>query len=84
MFKDEADFEKVVGRLNIDTEPNTAHRQKLRRQMLSVFNQTEQKPTNRIIVFRTLRRIIQYCPIISQIVTVGYSFHVLCFVNNLT
>ena len=58
MFKDEADFEKVVGRLNIDTEPNPAHRQKLRRQMLSVFNQAEQEPTTRIIVFRTLRSII--------------------------
>ena len=55
MFKDEADFEKVVGRLNIDAEPNPEHRQKLRRQMLSVFNQTEQESTTRIIAFRTLR-----------------------------
>ena len=58
MFKDEADFEKVVGRLNIDTEPNPVHRQKLRRQMLSVFNQAEQESATRIIVFRTLSRII--------------------------
>ncbi|MGB2863134.1 MAG: hypothetical protein WBC05_07390 [Sedimentisphaerales bacterium] len=58
MFKDEADFEKVVGRLNIDSEPNPAHREKLRRQMLSVFNQAGQEPATRIIVFRTLRRII--------------------------
>jgi len=57
MFKDEADFKKVVGRLNIDTEPNAEHRENLRRQMLSVFSQTEQKPSSRIIVFRTLRRI---------------------------
>ena len=62
MFKDEADFEKVVGRLNIDTEPNPAHRQKLRRRMLSVFNQAEQKTASRIIVFRTLRRIIMKSP----------------------
>lgn len=58
MFKDEADFEKVVGRLNIDTEPNPVHRQKLRRQMLSVFNQAEQKTATRMIAFRTLRSII--------------------------
>jgi hypothetical protein len=57
MFKDEADFEKVVGRLNVDTEPNPAHRQKLRRRVLSVFNQAEQESATRIIVFRTLRRI---------------------------
>jgi len=62
MFKDEADFEKVVGRLNIDTEPNPAHRQKLRRRMLSVFNEAEQEPSTRIIVFRTLRRIIMKSP----------------------
>ena len=57
MFKDEADFQKVVGRLNIDTEPNPEHRQKLRRQMLSVFKQAEQESATRIIVFRALRRI---------------------------
>jgi outer membrane lipoprotein-sorting protein len=63
MFKDEADFEKVVGRLNIDSEPNPAHREKLRRRMLSVFNRAEQEPSTRIIVFRTLRRIIMKSPV---------------------
>ena len=63
MFKDEADFEKVVGRLNIDTEPNPAHRENLRRQMLSVFNQAEQEPSTRIIVFRALRSLIMKSPI---------------------
>jgi len=63
MFKDEADFEKVVGRLNIDTEPNPAHRENLRRQMLSVFNQAEQESATRIIVFRTLRNLIMKSPI---------------------
>lgn len=62
MFKDEADFEKVVGRLKIDTEPNPEHKQKLRRQMLSVFNQAEQEPASRIIVFRTLRSLIMKSP----------------------
>jgi outer membrane lipoprotein-sorting protein len=63
MFKDEADFEKVVGRLNIDTEPNPVHCENLRRQMLSVFNQAEQEPATRIIVFRTLRNLIMKSPI---------------------
>ena len=40
MFKDEADFEEIVGRLNIDDSPDQAHREELRRQMLSVFNET--------------------------------------------
>ena len=62
MFKDEADFEKVVGRLNIDAEPNPAHRENLRRQMLSAFNQAEQKPATGIIVFRTFRSIIMKNP----------------------
>jgi hypothetical protein len=63
MFKDEADFEKVVGRLNVDTELNPEHREKLRRQMLSVFNQAKQEPATRIIVFRALRSIIMKSPI---------------------
>lgn len=63
MFKDENDFEKIVDRLKIDTEPNLAHREKLHRQMLSAFNQAEQKPATRITVFRTLRRTIMRSPV---------------------
>jgi hypothetical protein len=83
MFKDEADFEKVVGRLNIDAEPNPEHRQKLRQQMLSVFNQAEQESTIRIIVFRTLRRIIMKSPVTkiasaaAIIIAVSISIHFL-------
>jgi outer membrane lipoprotein-sorting protein len=63
MFRDEADFEKAVGRLNVDTEPNPAHREKLRRQMLSAFNKAEHESPTRIIVFRALRRITMKSPI---------------------
>jgi hypothetical protein len=83
MFKDEADFEKVVGRLNVDTEPNPVHREKLRRQMLSVFNKAEQKSANRIIVFRALRSIIMKSPITkiaaaaAIIITVSVGIHFL-------
>ena len=62
MFKNEADFEKVVGRLKIDAEPNPAHRENLRRQMLDVFKQAEQKPSSRVITFRTLRSLTMKSP----------------------
>jgi outer membrane lipoprotein-sorting protein len=58
MFKDEADFEKIVGRLNIDTRPNPAHRETLRRRMLSVFNETAQQSQKRTTPLGILRRII--------------------------
>jgi outer membrane lipoprotein-sorting protein len=61
MFKDEKDFEKVVNRLKIDTEPNPKHREDLREKMLAAFE--EQQPSNRIIAFRTLRSTIMKSPV---------------------
>lgn len=61
MFKDESEFEKVVDRLNIDTQPNPAHRENLRRKMLATFE--EEPPSSRTIVFRTLRRTIMKNPV---------------------
>ncbi|MHC4145548.1 MAG: hypothetical protein ACYSUD_12320 [Planctomycetota bacterium] len=58
MFKDEADFEKVVGRLDVDAGPNPAHREELRRQVLSVFNQGEREHATRMIALGKLRRMI--------------------------
>ena len=43
MFKDEKEFEKIVNRLNINTEPNSAHRENLRQEILSDFNDTKQQ-----------------------------------------
>ena len=63
MFKDESEFKKIVNRLNIDTEPNPAHREDLHRDMLSVFNEAGQQPAARIIVFQTLRRTIMKSPV---------------------
>ncbi|UCD51906.1 MAG: hypothetical protein JSW27_04570 [Phycisphaerales bacterium] len=37
MFKDERDFKKVVAGMRIDTEPDPAHRERLRREMLARF-----------------------------------------------
>lgn len=42
MFKNEDDFKKIVSRLNIDNKPNPVHRENLRRQMLSAFNEGQQ------------------------------------------
>ena len=63
MFKDEAEFEKIVGRLNIDTKLNPAHREKLRRQMLSVFDETAQQPQKQTMPLGAFRRTIMKSPI---------------------
>jgi len=43
MFDNEKDFKEIVDRLNVDAKPNDAHRQDLRRQMLSAFSESLQK-----------------------------------------
>jgi hypothetical protein len=43
MFKNEDDFKTIVNRLNIDDEPNPAHRENLRGQMLSAFNENQER-----------------------------------------
>ncbi len=63
MFKNEADFKKIVSRLNIDNKPNPAHRKNLRRQMLSAFNETQEQLGPRTTVFQTLRRTIMKRPV---------------------
>ena len=63
MFKDEADFKKVVRRLNVDTEPNQAHRENLRHQMLSAFNETQQQSQEQTTPLGVLRRKIMKSPI---------------------
>jgi len=63
MFKDESEFKKIINRLKIDTEPNLAHREGLRRQMLSVFNEAGRRPATRIIDFKTIRRTIMKNPV---------------------
>jgi len=55
MLKNETDFEKIVSRLDIDTKPNPAHREKLRRQMLSAFNETT-RVKNTISFWRTIMK----------------------------
>ncbi len=44
MFKNEDDLKRIISRLKIDTEPNPVHKDNLRRQMLSEFNKTRQRP----------------------------------------
>ncbi len=63
MFKNEADFKKTVSRLNIDNKPNPAHRESLRRQMLSVFDEREQKSQEQTTPLGVLWRTIMKSPI---------------------
>ncbi|MHC4584119.1 MAG: hypothetical protein ACYS3N_06285 [Planctomycetota bacterium] len=58
MLKDESEFRKVIDRLNIDTEPNQKHRDDLRRQMLCVFNETDEQSRKPIMPNGILRRTI--------------------------
>jgi len=58
MFKDETDLEKIIGRLNIDAAPNPVHREKLRREMLSVFKETGQQPQEHKTPLGVFRRTI--------------------------
>jgi outer membrane lipoprotein-sorting protein len=48
----------VINRLNINTEPNQNHRDDLRRQMLSVFNETKQQSQKPATPQSVLRRTI--------------------------
>jgi cytochrome c-type biogenesis protein CcmH/NrfG len=43
MFENEQEFQKLVSGLRIDAEPNPAHRERLRQQMLQAFEQAAQK-----------------------------------------
>jgi hypothetical protein len=58
MYDNEKDFEKIVDRLNIDAEPNDTHRQSLRRQMLSAFNESQQKALPHTSLRQSIWRII--------------------------
>jgi len=58
MFQNEADLEKLVARLKIDTEPDPAHKENLRRQVVSVFNETAQQSQKQATPFGVLRRTI--------------------------
>ena len=63
MFKDESEFKKIVDRLNIDTESNSAHRQSLRQKMLCVFNESKQQSQKPTTSFSVVRRIIMKSPV---------------------
>ncbi|MBN1806204.1 MAG: DUF2092 domain-containing protein [Sedimentisphaerales bacterium] len=63
MFKDESEFKKIVDRLNIDTDPNPAHRQSLRQKMLCVFNESNNQSQKSATPFSAIRRIIMKSPV---------------------
>jgi len=60
MFKNEDDFKNFVRQLNIDTEPDDNHRNKLRWKMLSEFNESKLKQSPHVRSWRnTWRTIMQ-------------------------
>ena len=63
MFKNEADFEELIRRFNIDHEPNPAHRENLRRRLLSIFNETAQQSQKGTTPIGVLRRKFMKSPI---------------------
>jgi hypothetical protein len=60
MFKNEDDLKEAVSQLNIDYNPNPSHRERLREQMLSVFEKTGEQSIGQA---RTLWRAIMKSPI---------------------
>ena len=81
MFRNEADFKKIVSRFNIDNKPNPAHRENLRRQMLSAFNETNEQPSLRATLFQTLRRTIMKRPIPKLAAAVAIIIAILIGIN---
>jgi hypothetical protein len=80
MFKNEEEFANLISRLNIDAGPNSAHRDKLHLQMLSVFNETQQQPQKHSTPLCVLWRTIMKSPITKLaaavlIVVVIYGFY---------
>lgn len=63
MFENESEFKKITDRLDIDAEPNTAHREMLRQRMLRVFNETNQKSKKPTAPSGVIRRIIMKSPV---------------------
>ena len=63
MFRNESDFKNIVNRLNIDNKPNNVHRENLRRQMLSVFNEIRQKAPSHAATWQIIWRTIMKSPI---------------------
>jgi outer membrane lipoprotein-sorting protein len=63
MFGNEKDFEEIVNRLNIDTRPDSSHRDKLREEMLSVYNDAKRQSQKHTTLSGVFRRTIMRNPI---------------------
>lgn len=78
MFQNEDDFKKIVSRLDIDEKPNPAHRESLRKQMLSVFDKsgeeskTESRPLWRMIMKSPITKIAAAAAVIIIVVIGAY------------
>ena len=83
MFKNEADFKELVKWLNIDDKANPAHRESLRRQMLSAFNESAQQNEPHVKIFLLLRRTIMQSKIIKLAIAAAIIIAVLIGINQL-
>lgn len=78
MFKNEDDFKKIVSRLDINEKPSAAHRESLRRQMLSIFNKsgeaskTESRPLWRTIMKSPITKLAIAAAVIIIVVVGAY------------
>ena len=81
MFRNEADFERTVGRLKIDDKPNQAHRKTLRREMLSVFDGATPKTQRRITPLGVFRKTIMKKPMTKLATAAGITIAALIFLH---
>lgn len=58
MFENEKDFKEIVERLDINDKPNDVHRDNLRRQMLSTFNELQQETLPHATTWQSVWRMI--------------------------
>ena len=63
MSEIEADFEKIMSRLDIDDGPNPLHQENLRRQMLSAYNEAGEQQKPKLALFENIRRTVMKSPI---------------------
>ncbi len=58
MFNNQDDFKNIVEKLNIDDKTNESHKQRLRQQMLSVFDEAQKETTHTAGRWKTIGRTI--------------------------
>lgn len=84
MFKNEDDLKKIISQLKIDAEPDPVHKENLRRQMLSAFNKTRQRPLLDTDLWQITRGIIMNRRIIKLAVAAVIIIAILAAMQHFT